>query len=453
MADPTSISGLDLWLKADTGITLTSGKVTGWADQSGSGNNLTTASTVLSPSYRSGLDPAIEFEFANQASAGNSTTPGEYMIVPTTLSTNEQAFTAFAVISVPALYGRSTAGSNPTVPQIIWGQTNTHAVFAAINGKMVLSNGSFQYPSPSLYPGMTNQVVGLVSNGTTVTAYCGGQASNCTGYAAGTVTGGYLGTFNTAVGSYGSFSLREAVHYNSALSTANVINLLDYFNYKYNLQPLQGTVVVCDGDSITAGSYQTMNGNYPRFLSLPSGYKVYNAGIPSQQIGTAGGVHGLIQNAATYVDPFLDTNADTNIYVAFAGTNDISSSNVSGATLYANMVTLCQARQAAGWKVVVVTILPRNNTTGTYNTPALFYAQSSAFNALVRSNWRSFANAIADVGGDGLIGQAASYLNTSYYWTDGIHPNSQGSSIIARYVRNAISSISNPGIHPVTNVF
>lgn len=36
---PTDLSGLDLWLKSDTGITLVSGKVSAWADQSGNGRN------------------------------------------------------------------------------------------------------------------------------------------------------------------------------------------------------------------------------------------------------------------------------------------------------------------------------------------------------------------------------------------------------------------------------
>lgn len=36
---PTAIAGLTLWLRADTGITLNGSRVSGWADQSGHGND------------------------------------------------------------------------------------------------------------------------------------------------------------------------------------------------------------------------------------------------------------------------------------------------------------------------------------------------------------------------------------------------------------------------------
>jgi hypothetical protein len=42
---PTDLSGLSLWLRSDLGISLTSGKVTTWADQSSNGNNFTADTT------------------------------------------------------------------------------------------------------------------------------------------------------------------------------------------------------------------------------------------------------------------------------------------------------------------------------------------------------------------------------------------------------------------------
>src|SRR6185369_7700007 len=45
----TVTNGLQLWLKADAGVTATAGKVTAWQDQSGKGNNATQATADLSP--------------------------------------------------------------------------------------------------------------------------------------------------------------------------------------------------------------------------------------------------------------------------------------------------------------------------------------------------------------------------------------------------------------------
>ena len=42
---PANLSGLSLWLKADTGITLSGANVTAWADQSGNGKNATALDT------------------------------------------------------------------------------------------------------------------------------------------------------------------------------------------------------------------------------------------------------------------------------------------------------------------------------------------------------------------------------------------------------------------------
>jgi hypothetical protein len=49
--NPKSVAGMLLWLDASTGITLVSGQVDVWADQSGNGNNATAPSSVLRPDY------------------------------------------------------------------------------------------------------------------------------------------------------------------------------------------------------------------------------------------------------------------------------------------------------------------------------------------------------------------------------------------------------------------
>ena len=53
---PSSVSGLNLWLKADAGVTTTTGDaVTTWSDQSGNGNNATQASGAYQPILNPGV--------------------------------------------------------------------------------------------------------------------------------------------------------------------------------------------------------------------------------------------------------------------------------------------------------------------------------------------------------------------------------------------------------------
>lgn len=50
----TDLSGLKLWLKYDTGITLNGSSVSSWADQSGESNNAAQATSGRQPNYGSG---------------------------------------------------------------------------------------------------------------------------------------------------------------------------------------------------------------------------------------------------------------------------------------------------------------------------------------------------------------------------------------------------------------
>ncbi|MAN64455.1 MAG: hypothetical protein CMI60_21190 [Parvibaculum sp.] len=50
----TNLSGLKLWLKYDTGITLNGSSVSSWADQSGESNNAAQATSSRQPNYGSG---------------------------------------------------------------------------------------------------------------------------------------------------------------------------------------------------------------------------------------------------------------------------------------------------------------------------------------------------------------------------------------------------------------
>lgn len=49
IADPTEVSGLVCWLRADRGVTLTSGAVSTWADQSGNGHDFTQSTSSDRP--------------------------------------------------------------------------------------------------------------------------------------------------------------------------------------------------------------------------------------------------------------------------------------------------------------------------------------------------------------------------------------------------------------------
>jgi hypothetical protein len=93
------------------------------------------------------------------------------------------------------------------------------------------------------------------------------------------------------------------------------------------------------------------------------------------------------------------------------------------------------ARRAAGWKVVILTILPRTQT----GCPANMETYRTSVNTSIRNNWATFANALADVGADATIGVAGASNNATYYDADKVHPIAAGHLIIKGLVNMAVS--------------
>jgi hypothetical protein len=90
---PTDIGGISVWLKADAGVTTDGDLVTGWADQSGNGNNCSSPNSVL---FYSSPFPYIYF--------GGPDTESEITLHP-------DVFNDFSALSFFAVW-RITNGDN-----------------------------------------------------------------------------------------------------------------------------------------------------------------------------------------------------------------------------------------------------------------------------------------------------------------------------------------------------
>jgi lysophospholipase L1-like esterase len=193
--------------------------------------------------------------------------------------------------------------------------------------------------------------------------------------------------------------------------------------------------IVFDGDSLTFGYGGMPYGGFPHGQdfpsqvvgSLPAEGSYYNVGVGGETIAT------MLANAPTAVDPKLAAGR-TNVCVLAGGSNDIF---YTDADPYANIVAYCQARRAAGWKMVVCTITPRSDT----SLPADFETKRQSVNSRLRANWQGYADALADFGNDASIGQAGQSSDTRYYAGDGAHHNVNGYAIRAGYVLSALASL------------
>ena len=208
------------------------------------------------------------------------------------------------------------------------------------------------------------------------------------------------------------------------------------------LAPISRTITVAstclvafDGDSITRGLGTSLNHSFPfqvveQLEQLGYGRCLrVNLGVDAQTIAN-------MSTDAAATDAFYNGSLRRNVIVVFAGTNDLYFGATATDT-YNALVSYCQARQTTGWEVVVVTMLPRSSA----GTPAGFETARGTVNGNIRSNWRTFADAIADIAADGRIGDSGDELDTTYYNADKVHLVDAGHDVVTEHVRNAIMTL------------
>lgn len=176
-------------------------------------------------------------------------------------------------------------------------------------------------------------------------------------------------------------------------------------------------VIIFEGDSIT------FNGGYRALV-----FAELTGVVQMTCFATNGAGIATLVTRGSQVDALYDASR-TNVLSVLIGANDLPS--LGAATWKANLKAYCQARQLAGWKVVLLTVLPQ--TTPGFNTIR------NAANDLIYGD-PTFYDALADVAADPTIGADAAASDLTYY-SDGEHPTQAANIIIAPYVTAAIQAI------------
>ena len=204
--------------------------------------------------------------------------------------------------------------------------------------------------------------------------------------------------------------------------------------------------MVADGNSLTSGMGSTGGLTYPAQLVT----LLIDAVTPqvfATPTVTTYGVSGqttpqMTADAVAQIDSLVFPSdavaVSDNVLLAWEGTNDLFVNGASAATAYANLVTYCTARRAAGWKVIIGTLLPRADV----GTPATFEADRQTVNTLLRQHWREFADALMDVGADPYIGQAGQTTNATYYAADLVHMTNAGYARVAAIAKDSYLRIA-----------
>jgi hypothetical protein len=187
---------------------------------------------------------------------------------------------------------------------------------------------------------------------------------------------------------------------------------------------LATAVVVQSGDSI--GSGYVVNWAAFDHLGLASSVVVHNVSVPGISMQAGFG------QRETDLFPFEAPNIPS-VLVIQQGTNDIAYGS-SATTLYNNVLDLfIGTAHAAGFYVVVDTLLPRSDPGWT----DVKEQERLRYNTLVRAN-SSRADAINDIAADSVMGDGSD-PTTSPYYADALHPSLLGQQRLATLDAAAIA--------------
>ena len=384
------------------------------ADDGPAGNDAVLRSGGTPPTYRTGLwsgREAIRF------------TPNGGYDLPSGIALPLRDFTLFVLIDGP-----------PTQTGTVLSMGGSFDLWQTLYGRypVVRNGGGNETKATMLASGRGPDLYIITSNGSTLTFEAGGipYAVTTNVLPNSTVTGGGLGYLTAAPGSYDlAGDLYQLLLYGHALTDLEKAQVKTKLLADAGLSSITAPtrLAVFDGNSMTYGVSASGGYEYPQAVMRMLGPKWthINRGISGESIS------GLVSKAAP-IDALYDASREQNVYIGWEGPNSINTGGLTGAQAYTQYAAWLAAHRAVGWKVVACTITPWNI--------AGFEAKRQAFNALVRANYTTFADVLADLGADPVIGQPGQESDSTR--TDGIHMTNLGYLSVAERVAQAIGQLS-----------
>ncbi len=189
--------------------------------------------------------------------------------------------------------------------------------------------------------------------------------------------------------------------------------------------------VVFEGNSLTAGvAGMAPADTYPAQCArlLGPGWRTENAAVGGQS------TFEMLRRAPAEIDARYRRPGPghRDVLVVWEGSNDFAQNSATVDAAFTRLSDYARARRAAGWRVVIVTVLPRL-------AGPTFEHDRLALNARLREGWRAWADALADVAADPEIGAAESARDRRYY-LDGTHLTAAGNARVAKVVRDAVAA-------------
>jgi lysophospholipase L1-like esterase len=427
---PTDIAGLQLWLDANYTFT-DGGGATPCTDGDAVGSylNRATAGVVDATATSSGNRPRYTAAAFNGLPGIRFTKTSSQTLIGPNIAFNLRDFSV-GMMALPVFDDVAGASNLSALFQLGSDDLNVFndgdetglSIYTPGTSVVALNNPRNYTPTPYVFRGSASALKVRQHS----------YESSRAVLAAVTGSGVKIGALGTSYYYNGMF--QHVLVYSRALTDQETSDLAAWMMTQAGLRLRGGdrSAIVHSGDSISVGTQSagslttTVTSVQNQLAQLLTGYDFVCTAISGQRADQ------IASRYATRCGRFA-TSTGTNVAIILAGTNDV----VGGATaqqIHDRLVDCANAARLAGADFVIVnTILPPHGNI-VANTVRL------ATNVLIRANTTDW-DAVADIGGDAVMGVYQAVGTDNPGFVDDLHPNAYGSGIIANINKAALLTL------------
>ena len=453
--NPTNLDTLLFWLDANQGVTQANGLVSAWLDQSGNGYGWTQGDAGSQPVVQTNAYGKTEIQLADsKALAGPSLVP--FNLGWPTWHGPTYAFAAWtgkherfggeavlrfdmtgARIGVTnqSLFGvdiNNLHGANYTINDVRLNTVFNSQLDPYVGGCVYFFDGNGGiFERAFCYAARANHKSTMLWTDPSISLALDPQSKPVISFGPNTIGSSRAAPAN-------QWGVQELAIGIGVMTPVQANTALRYLMTKW-IPNTYAHFVIFFGDSLTKGFDSTNSGSELNTQDEPDSfpYKVCNSGDPLNADFINFGVSGkTTTDVAGYVGvaPAYLRFQRKNVAVLWIGTNDIINTADSGATIAARQFAICDTLRGQGYKVVILTMIPRVLDVGQL-------ARATAMNAAVRASWANHADALVDLTALPQFNAQGAVYNLTNYQADNLHLTATGNGIVADAVRPAIATL------------